>query len=306
MGLEKIKIKGYNGSRLLIRRWIPDNKIVACIHILHGMAEHSLRYDEFARYLNTQGILVIAHDHRQHGYSIAHDDVGILDKSDTWDAMVKDVGYVQEFINKKYKDMPSFMLGHSMGSLLLRCFLQTEKPKLSGVILTGTPISIKGFLYAGMFLSKIIGSIKGDNPNRFLDQIAVGVFNKSVDNPRTPYDWISRDEDIVNEYVSDPLSGYSYNPKFYEEMSKGSLKANKKSYMKQFVKVPLLLISGGLDPCGNNGKGVKQLGLRYKVCGIENKVTIKSGMRHEVINELHNEEVYKQISQFINENSNRR
>jgi len=295
------KIAGYSDGQLLVRQWVPDSEVdrVANLHILHGMAEHSLRYRELAEYLTGQGITVIAHDHRQHGYSLTHDQVGILDKTDTWQAMVEDIREVQNFIQEKYGEQPIFMLGHSMGSLLARSFLQNKESKIMGAILTGSPISEKGLLYVGLGLSKVIGIFKKNTPSQFLDQMAVGVFNKEIEAPLTDYDWISQDREIVDRYAQDPLSGYPYNSKFYGELSRGSLDANNPKKMKNFAKIPLLFISGVLDPCGKHGKGVRKLAKQYITYGVENTVTIKESMRHEVINELERKEVYEQINQFI-------
>lgn len=295
----EIRLEGYQNGTIYVRQWVPDGPIKAGLHILHGMAEHSLRYDEFATYLNRQGIVVWANDHRQHGYSISHDDVGILNKSDQWYSIIEDVAVVQREFYKMYGDVPMFMLGHSMGSLILRCYLQNNQTDLKGAIVMGSPAYTEMLAKTGVIASKMLDYFKPKKRSDFLDNLSVGAFNKSVKEPKTPYDWISKDSKIVEKYAKDSLCGYSYNPRFYGELSHGLIEANTAKHMKAFPKINMLMISGKEDPAGRYGKGVIKISEKYKTLGVSNKLVLIENMRHEILNEVNREETYQIVSSWI-------
>lgn len=277
---------GYDGSKLFVRTWIPEVEIKGTLHILHGLGEHSERYDDFARYMTRQGFAVWCHDHRQHGRSIAHDDVGIFDKKDTWEAIVEDVHTVQRKMAERYEGLPLFMLGHSMGSLILRSYLQVHPTDISGAVIMGSPVSSGLLANIGIIAAKVIHAISGLKRSKLLDKLALGSYNNAVKNSRTPYDWISHDEHIVDLYAEDPLCGYVYSPLFYGALAGGSIMANDTGLMKAFPEVPVLIISGQEDPCGLNGRGVRQLSETYERVGVSNELVLMDGMRHEVLNEI--------------------
>lgn len=295
---EKV-VSGYNNSQIMIRQWEPEEKAVACLHILHGLAEHSGRYTDFAKYMARNGVVVWAHDHRQHGESITHDDIGIFDETDTWEAVVEDVAVVQDHFVQSYPDMPMLMLGHSMGSLILRTYVQIHQTNLAGVIVMGSPSASIMLAKVGVVLAKFIESIKPKKPSPFLDNLAIGSYNKSVKNPKTSSDWLSYDEVIVARFIEDPMSNYIYSPSFYGQLASGALMANNESMMKAFPKVPTMFISGALDPSGQFGEGVRKIASAYKNLGIENEVLIMEDMRHEILNEVERRRTFDILNEWI-------
>ncbi|PKM68868.1 MAG: alpha/beta hydrolase [Firmicutes bacterium HGW-Firmicutes-2] len=300
MDYETFVMEGYEKSPILVRKWTPEGNVKGCLHILHGMAEHCLRYDHFAKYLCNQGFVVWAHDHRQHGYSIGHHEAGFFDRTDSWDAIIEDVGTVQRAFNKIYSDKPMFMLGHSMGSLILRSYLQSHQTQLRGVIIMGSPISSKLLGKLGILLSRFFAYIKPNQPNHLLNYLAVGVHNKTVKNPKTPFDWICSDPDTIKLYSEDPLCGYNYTPSFYETLSRGILEANNAMLMHGFPKIKTLFISGEEDSAGNMGEGVKKLSTTYRNLGIDHDLILMPGMRHEILNEKNRDTTYKKIADWLN------
>lgn len=301
MSKDSFVLKGFNDSHLFIRTWLPEGQVVAGIHLLHGLGEHSDRYDDFARYLNRNGFVVWCHDHRQHGQSISHDAYGIFNEKDTWEAIVEDVAVVQHKFKETYPKLPMFMLGHSMGSLILRCYLQIHPTKLAGSIIMGTPVTSKLLAKAGTMLANLIEGFKKGRPSPFMDRMATGSFNKTIRNPRTPFDWISHDEVIVDKYAEDPLCGFVYSPLFYGAISSGSILANEPMMMKAYPKIPTLIISGDMDPCGLKGKGVKAVSDTYRTYGLENNLVLMEGMRHEVLNEKERRTTFEILKHWLNE-----
>ena len=292
-------IDGYGGCPIHVRCWSSDEDPKAGLHILHGMAEHGKRYEDFAVYLAERGFVVWVHDHRQHGQSIGHHTYGILDDNDTWFVMVEDIETVQGAFRKEYEGLPMFMLGHSMGSLLLRTYLQNHKTSLNGTVIMGSPYSAKGLSRVGIFLGNLISRFRPFERSDFLNNLTVGPFNNVVKNPRTPFDWISYNEDMVDAYAADPMCGYSYNANFYRELAKGALEASDENAIARFPEIPTMFISGVEDPCGNAGVGVKIISEWYRNAGKHHELMLLEGMRHEVLNEVNNHETYKHVHSFM-------
>lgn len=296
-------MKGFNDSNLYVRVWARDDKPIAGLHILHGLGEHSQRYDSFAQFMTQEGFVVICHDHRQHGQSIAHDTCGIFNEKDTWEAIVEDVGAVQTEFHKRYSEIPMFMLGHSMGSLILRAYLQMYPTELAGVIVMGTPVSSNLMARAGVAVAGAVEWFGKGKRSPMLDKMATGSFIKSVKDPRTPFDWITQDETIVDGYIADPLCAYVYSPLFYKALSQGLLVANNTTRMKSFPKIPTMFVSGRMDPCGLMGKGVTKVSKKYRMLGIDNQLVLMDDMRHEVLNEKQRKSTFELVSRWLMEQS---
>lgn len=294
-----IILQGVNNCPIQARCWLPEGDVKAVLHILHGMAEHCLRYENFALWLAEQGIAVYAHDHRQHGQSIGHDSPGIYDRFDTWEAMMADVDKVQGLIRESHSSKPMFLLGHSMGSLLARSYLQRYDRKFDAAIIMGSPYSKKAVLKAGRTLATLVSKFGGRKRSPLLDNLAVGPFSKAITDAKTSVDWLSYDPANVKAYIEDPLCGYVYSANFYRQLIRGSLYANNEGRMKEFPKIPTLFISGADDPCGANGKGVQAIADGYKARGVRVRLKLMKHMRHEILNEHHKSAVYEAVLAFI-------
>lgn len=296
---QSLEIEGSGGCPLLVREWLPKGDLKACLHILHGMAEHSKRYDGFATWMAEAGYAVWVHDHRQHGYSVLHHTFGVYDKGDTWEAMQSDVGLVQEEFQRRFPNVPMTILGHSMGSILLRSYLQNNKTKVKAAVIMGTPVTAKSLLKAAVMMGQVIGKVAPYKASSLMDNLSVGRFNKDIDQARTPYDWISHDRQTVDRYADDPMCGYAYNAAFYKELSRGVLDANDPAKMAKFPKIPALMISGLEDPCGAFGDGVQKIGADYQGKGVRLTMKLMKHMRHEVLNETNKEATYKEVLRFL-------
>lgn len=119
--------------------WLPDIDIKGVLQICHGMVEYIDRYDEFAEFMSEHGYYVVGHDHLGHGKSIQTEaDLGYFDERKGNQYVIGDIYQLQEMTRKKYPDVPYFMLGHSMGSFLLRQYLTMYAEGLAGVVIMGT------------------------------------------------------------------------------------------------------------------------------------------------------------------------
>ncbi len=299
-----VEVSGVEG-KLWVYSWRPENEPIGVIHILHGMAEHALRYGNFAAYMVECGYAVYAHDHRKHGKSLNHvEEIGIFQDSDTFENMVEDVHLVNAYIRQIEKDKELVILGHSMGSMICRRYLQVHGNDVKKAVIMGTMLGQKFICDFGMVFGKIVvlTSSKKER-SELLNRLSVGGFNQSFEPSRTLFDWISRDEAQVDKYVQDPLCGYSYNAPFYIELIKGLLIGQKRSNILKTPHIPLLFISGGEDPVGFKGMGVKRVISLYGKLGYKDNITFKlfEGARHEILNEINKEEVYQYIHNWIKE-----
>lgn len=304
MGKKEIYIKSTNKvNDLHIIIWEPDGEIKAILQLSHGMVEYIDRYDRFAKFLNEKGILVVGNDHLGHGLTAKDDDeLGYFPCDDKSATVVEDLHKITEEIKKKYKDVPYFVLGHSMGSFLIRRYIMTYGDEVDGAVIVGTGSQPKFLLKLGKILLKIIKSFKGEKyRSKFVTNIVFGTYNKQFKPVETESDWISRDREIVNKYVKDKYCTFLFTINGYETLFDViefiQNPNNEKNIPK---KLPVIFISGDKDPVGNNGKGVKSIYENYKNIGIEDiDIKLYKDSRHEVLNDLEYETVYEDIYNWL-------
>lgn len=201
-------------------------------------------------------------------------------------------------------EIPYFMFGHSMGSLILRCYLPKYGAQLDGAIICGTTMPSKFLSCTGVLASKALIALRGpDAKSPFLHKMAYGVYSKKIPNARTPFDWISSDPDEVDAFINDEGTGFMFTGTVYLALTDAAFDAAKRHAFTAVPKtLPLLLIAGDEDPVGDFGRMVEDCGNRYRKAGVES-VTIKlyGGMRHEILNEVGREEVFSDVVSWINE-----
>lgn len=292
-------IAGDGNQKLYVRRYEGSKTTGKVVQILHGMAEFGDRYDGFCEYLTEHGYIVYVHDHRKHGMSISGSQKVGYYTTDTWKQMVKDIDFVQEDIMEKEDTDKVIMLGHSMGSFLLRTYLIDYGDHVEKAIIMGTAYTNVALSGAGTLAAKIIGRVAGHKPSPFLNQMSVGPYNKSFEPGKTGSDWLTRDEEICSWYEENPLCGFVYTPKFYEEITKGLLYIIRNENIKKTPNIPVLFVSGDQDPVGEMGKGVTKVFDIFKSLGYDAQLTLFEGARHEILNEFDKEEVYQCILEFL-------
>lgn len=303
MRTQTTTVKGTANALLHVRITKPVNTPKAILHILHGMAEHAQRYDTFAQYLAEAGIVVVAHDHRSHGHSVDNSNaVGILKPEDTFEAIIDDVKCVVDAVKSQYETLPCMMLGHSMGSVILRRYLAIYPNTVSKAIVMGSPprypfLFVKLMRFVASFSGVFIPSTK--RRKAFAAMLNRG-FLKHYKSIRTPFDWLSTDTKVVDAYIDDPLCGYPYNNRFYRRFFKLVDQTNQVRSIQKTPSIPIVFISGTKDPLADNMKAVKRLENHYQnktrahtTCiGIE-------GARHEVLNEKDTLPAYRAVLNFL-------
>jgi len=289
-------------GRIHACRWIPAKQPRAVVQILHGIAEFAQRYDAFAEYLTAHGFLVVAEDHMGHGQSINGEGIqGYFHGG--WFTAVEDSMQLMADTKAEYPDLPYFLFGHSMGSFMARTIL-SKYPDcgLAGAVICGTGWQPAFALPA---LIKVVETIckKGDEtrPNEKLQGLVFGGYNKKVEHPRTPFDWLSRDTKIVDAYIAHPLCGFTASAGLLREMMKGIHYIEQKENLQRMNRqLPVFFIAGGDDPVGSYGKGVQTCAEAFRKNGMEDvSVRIYPLCRHEILNEINREEIFEDILQWI-------
>jgi len=282
-----------------VRAWIPADEPKGVIQILHGVAEHIDRYAEFATFLAEQGYVVCGNDHLGHGKTGAEDSkFGYFAKHDGWTLVTADVRILFTKMREEFPGIPCILFGHSMGSFLARTFLCRYPGLADGAILSGTGMEPAFMVAAGKAICSLLCLIKGcDYHSDFVHSISLGSYNKQFEPARTPSDWLSRDEDVVDRYIADPLCGFPESVGLMRDMMGGlQYIVSRRALSQMDTNTPIYFISGDHDPVGQNGTGVKKVYQLFKDAGCLN-VTMKlyPNGRHEMLNELNKDEVRNDI-----------
>lgn len=288
--------------------WIPEGKIKCILQICHGMVEYVDRYDEFAGYLAARGIYVVGHDHLGHGKSIkSKEDYGYFPEVKGNQKVVSDIHKLHEMTIEKYPDVPYFILGHSMGSFLLRQYLTMHGEGLAGAIIMGTGYQSQFILEAGQFVCCIIAGMKGWRyRSSFVDSLCFGGYNKKFEPGETSKEWITSDVCNRRKYVEDPLCSFVFTLAAYYQMFEGMRVLTEKDSMNKIPKdLPVIFMAGQDDPVGNFGKGVQKIYEKYKSSGMKDvDIKLYPGDRHEILNETDRVQVYMDIYEWLEKGNN--
>ena len=285
-------------------RWEPETAPVAVVQIVHGVAEHIARYDDFAAFLASKGILVVGEDHMGHGESV--DAEGNLGKfAGGWHKAVADVHRLLCYTRMEHPDVPYILLGHSMGSFMVRTLLcKYPQSGVDGAIISGTAWMHRAIVNSGIAAATLVGKRNGmDTPSKFLNDMMFGSYCNRIAQPRTPCDWLTRDAQIVDAYVADPLCGFPMTAALAKNMLNGIKYIQEPANLAKMRKdLPVYFFAGSDDPVGNYGAGVRKAAEQFVKAGMENvSLKLYPQCRHEVLNELNKEEVYADLLDWMKE-----
>ena len=283
-------------------RWLPEGEPKAIVQIVHGIAEHVERYDDYANFLTGHGFMVVAEDHMGHGGSVNGGGIqGYFHGG--WFAAVEDTYQLLKDMKQEYPDIPYILFGHSMGSFMARTILgKYPQSGISGAVISGTcwqsafamPAIVK-------VMDAVCKKIGETNSSDKLQQMIFGGYNARVEHPRTPQDWVSRDKHIVDAHPMN--NGFLPKSGLLRDMMVGIAYIERKGVLSAMEKnLPVLFVAGGDDPVGGYGKGVRQAADAFRKVGMKNvSLRIYPMCRHEILNEINREEIYGNILQWMNE-----
>ena len=291
-------------TRIRLRVWLPEAEPVGTLQIAHGIAGHCERFENMARFFAESGLAVAANDHLGHGKSVAcPSDLGFFDKKDGWMKALEDMHTVHRMTCERFPSVPHFLLGHSMGSFLARTYLFTWPEDFDGVILGGTAHQRRPLLFAGRLLTAVPAAVSPRGPGRIQNRLATESFNRAFRPSRTDYDWLTRDEAAVDEFLRDPMCGFVCTNRLYADMMQGLLMITDRRNMEKMDRSkPVLFFSGTMDPVGANGTAVRRAAGAFRACGMRNvEMKLYEGGRHEMHNELNSQEVFCDLLAWIND-----
>lgn len=283
-------------------KYIPDNDdIKAVVAIHHGMAEHHLRYLDFIEYLTDCGFAVYMYDMANHGKSNQDPSkTGYFGKNQGYKALVEDLNQNISIIKNDYPDKKLVVMGHSMGSFIVRCFTAwNSNAGFDAAIYMGTGGS-NPMAAMGEKISALFAKINPVHKSKLLDTMTFGAYNSKFEK-RTAFDWLTRDTKIVDEYIKDDMCGFLFSVKGMNDLVNLNIEANLPAWYSEISKdLPILLVSGEMDPVGDYSNGIKEINDKLIQSGHIN-VTMKlyKDGRHEILNELNKDEVYNDIRVWI-------
>lgn len=287
-----------DGGKIRAASWKPKKgDIIGVFQIIHGMAEHIMRYDEFARFLAESGYAVYANDHIGHGKSTnLKYPLGYFgDKNEAGATFAADVKALTEIAKKENPGLPVILFGHSMGSFVARRYSAKYGKGIDGVIYCGTagpnpaaPVAIK----IAEVLCKFFGAKK---PGFILDKLAFGTYNSKTEK-RTNFDWLTKDDAIVDEYIADDLCGFLFSNRGYFDLLTLLNYVSSKAWLGEVpTDLPILMVAGDRDPVGPYGKGVEKVANSLRSTDHKVDLILYPGDRHEILNEVDRDAVYEDI-----------
>ncbi len=292
----------YGSGKIHACRWEPQGNICGVVQIVHGIADHIGRYEEFANYLNSLGILVVAEDHMGHGLSTSAEETPCYFEGG-WFSAVKDTYNLLKMTKEEFPDVAYILFGHSMGSFMTETILQCYPDcGLSGCALCGSGWQPEVALRAGLRIANVGCRIHGEKtPNSRIQSLLFGAYNMKVEHPRTPYDWVNRVSREVDMLIEDNLHCKAVTAGLARDMLEGISFIQQRDNLEKLNKnLPVLFISGGDDPVGTFGDGVRKLVQTYEEIGMTDITThIYPLGRHEILRELNKQEVFEDIRNWI-------
>ncbi|MBE5822033.1 MAG: alpha/beta hydrolase [Clostridiales bacterium] len=284
--------------------FVPQVKnIKGIIQISHGMCEHIDRYEPFIKMLNSNGFIVGIHNHLGHGSSIISDEhKGYFADRFGYKCLIKDLYSMTKIIKEKFPNVPLILFGHSMGSFITRNYLSEYGKEIDGVILSGT-MGPNPFVDVGIKLCNVLIKQKGPlyRSEKLTDMGLELVFNHSIKHNTTKFDWLSRDINEVKRYNADEITDFTFTVSAYKDLLNLIKYANSEKVIQNIPKkLPIFIMSGDKDPVGNNGEGVEKVYTDMINAGLKNvNMKLYKNGRHEMINEINQEKVYKDILNWI-------
>lgn len=275
----------------------PEGSPKGVFQIVHGMCEHKERYVPFMEYLSAHGYVCVIHDHRGHGESVkTPDDLGFMYKGG-WRAMVEDVREVSDWAKSQYPSLKHILLGHSMGSMVVRSFTKRYDGMIDTLFVCGCP-SDNPAKSAGKFLADCFALFAGGHSRpKILQKLSFGSFNAPFAQEGYPVAWVCSDKQTLEEYHSDPLCMFQFTANGFSNLTA----LMKDCYSRKGWKVinpelPVHFISGAEDPCLVSEKAIGKAVDLMKQVGYKNTdLKLYEGMRHEILNETGKRQVWDDI-----------
>lgn len=291
--MERTNFTASDGKTLSVAVWKSERPRAVAL-IVHGMAEHIARYDEFASFLASRGVTAFGPDLRAHGLTDP-DALGLSRGTDLFNDSVRDISEL--VAAAKGSGLPVVVIGHSYGSFLCQGYLASGGSGAAAVILSGSALQKGAAVSLGARMAASKSKKHEDEPGETFAAMTFGRYNKRFDDGLGG--WLNRDIAAVGRYNADPYCGFTCSNGFYKSFFAGLKNLAKSNHVPLGSGVKILLISGSEDPVGGRGKLVKKLYKRYLALGCDVRLELVPGARHEVFNEIDRASSYAVVADFI-------
>lgn len=294
-------------SKLHAVRYTPDgDEDIRCVvQIVHGMSEYVERYEEFAEYLTSKGIVVTGEDHMGHGKSVGKDGkFGYFCEQDPATVLVRDAHRLKKATQAIYPNVPYIIMGHSMGSFITRNYMFRYGTGITATIIMGTGMPDKKLMAVSKAVAGIQKTFLGSrHVSELINKLAFGKYNAEIPNARTDFDWLSGDDSRVDQYIADPLCGFTFTVNGFATLFELIMRLHQPENLERIPKkIPVLFVSGTADPVGDYGKGVSRAYESLRSVGLENmQLKMYERCRHELLNETNRSDVMQDIYRWIEE-----
>lgn len=281
--------------------YTPKTKIRAIIQVSHGMCEHFGRYEEFAVFMASKGILVCGNDHLGHGNSVSTlEDLGYFGEENGWRYMVRDLRTLTAMMKKQYPDVPYFLLGHSMGSFAVRAYIADFSEKIDGCILLGTNGGETIARLGEAVCRQMIKKNGSHHRSETLDKLSTGLYNERIPDNKTHLDWTTRDAAEIEKFLADERTNFIFTANGFLDLVQLLSYVTRAEWASEVPKeLPILLASGDCDPVGNYGRGVMRVFEALSAEGNNAEIRLYAGMRHELLHEIGKEEIFDELYLWI-------
>lgn len=278
---QRLTLTADDGQAIEVICWQGRTKPRAIVQIVHGMAEHSMRYQHVAEALVAADYVVYASEHRGHGMLAR--ELGTLGDFGPrgFQGLVDDMVRVTRHAEDRHPGLPMVMLAHSMGSMAAQIYLLDHGGLLDAVALSGTAA-----------LDLLDPRVSG---------WTVETANATVPDAQSPVDWLSRDPAVPAAYIADPLCAFPLTEASLFSIFDTGLRTTDPAQLARMPKdLPMYLFTGDSDPVNGMLAWFDPLVARLRKAGMRDvSMHVYGGARHEVLNETNRDEVIANLLAWL-------
>ena len=286
----------------------PKSTPIASLLIVHGMSEHGGRYADFAKFLADNGVLVATYDQLGHGQTAKDEsELGFFDEKHPTQTLCKDVIIMANKLKEKTQSLtdhpiPHFIMGHSMGSFIVRTVLIHHATSFDGAILmgTGNSFGVTGHLASAGFatLNRLNPKYRNTRFATFFNHMLLTQIRSPISS--SPFAWLSENTDNLKEFETDPLCGFAFTNNGFYTLGLFIKKATTPAWHAHLPSdFGILLVSGKDDPVGNMGQDIVDLQDELIKNGKNCTTLLYPNMRHEPLHEVGKDGVYRDILRWL-------
>lgn len=291
-----------DGLSISLMAILPNKKPYrAAVQLVHGMSEHKERYIPFMEYLAGRGYVTVIHDQRGHGKSVKNiRDLGYMYGGGA-DAMLTDIGTVNEKIHEAFPGLPVILMGHSMGSLAVRAFAGQHDDCMDMLIVCGSP-SKNPALRIGTVIASMEKKLFGARHKSYLlEAMSFGSYAVPFRKEKNKNAWICSDRQVYETYTESKLCGFTFTDDGYLALFELMRRAyDVKNWKCTNKKLPVLFIGGAKDPCIGGARKYAKAVRSMRTAGYTDvKGKLYPEMRHEILNEKNKEKVYRDVVVYL-------